>query len=117
MTNCCSGPDRVVRPIRHQTYDHTDEVHGLYFELGWQADRLYYDLLCNGAWLYLGLVVIWICVLFWAQPKGDWSTVCLELIVIWLCVLFWAQPKKDWSTAMTFGQLVAACFTLLVSYT
>lgn len=74
-------------------FQRTDELRGLHFALGWQTDRLYHDLPRNAAWLYLGIITIWLGVLMWVQPAGDWST------------------------AMAFGQLIAACISLLALYT
>jgi hypothetical protein len=39
-----------------------------------------------------------------------WS--CLSLTVIWLCVIVWAGPTGDWGTAIGFGQLIAALIAL-----
>jgi hypothetical protein len=44
-----------------------------------------------------------------------WS--CLGLAVIWLSVIVWAGPTGDWDTAMAFGQLIAASIPLLLLYT
>lgn len=78
--------------MRHQPYNRVGELRGLHVTLGWQTDRLCRDLPRNAAWSYLGTVVVWLSVLVWAQPAGDWTT------------------------AMAFGQLIAACLSLLVLY-
>lgn len=43
-----------------------------------------------------------------------WSS--LGLAVIWLCVIVWAGPTGDWDTAMAFGQLISASISLLFLY-
>ena len=44
------------------------------------------------------------------------ALVWLGFAVIWLCVLAWGGPTGDWSTAMGFGQVIAASVTLVAFY-
>jgi hypothetical protein len=81
-----------VVPNRSQPYESTDELRGIQFILGWEWDRINHEVPLKMAWTFLGLAVIWLCVIVWGLPRGDWET------------------------AMAFGQLLAASVSLLFLY-
>ena len=83
-TSDLSGSFQTLRSRRRGSW--------LTFSLGRQTDRLFYELPRNASRVYFGLVVVWLSVLLWAQPKGDWNT------------------------AIALGQLVAACISVVVSH-
>jgi hypothetical protein len=81
-----------VVPHCQQPYDSTDELPGIQFILGWEWDRITYEVPVGMAWIFLGLAVIWLCVIAFGGSVGDWQT------------------------AMAFGQLLAASVSLLFLY-
>lgn len=68
----------------------TDTVRGLQFILGWEKDRIFFELPVGISWTLFGLAVIWLCVIFLGGSAGQWDF------------------------AMAFGQLLAASMTLLI---
>jgi hypothetical protein len=58
--------------------------------MGWQLDRVASEVPLYIAWIWLSVVMIW------------------------LCVGVWAGAASDWATALTFGQLLAASVSLIV---
>ena len=40
-----------------------------------------------------------------------WTWFCLAMI--WSVVILWGGETKDWSGAMAFGQLLAACVSII----
>ena len=90
--SACRGPNLVTVPEPGIQYDRTDELRGLQVILGWQLDVLACYLPRHLAWVWL----------------------CISLI--WLSVILWAGPTGDWSTAMSFGQVIAASASLVFLY-
>ncbi|KAH8815439.1 hypothetical protein F5884DRAFT_895335 [Xylogone sp. PMI_703] len=86
--SCILDVEETNIPKKCEEYNGVGVVRGLQFKLGWQLDRIAYVLpyiLCT------------------------WLSVAL----IWLCVVVWAGPTGDWSTALAFGQVIAVSISIL----
>lgn len=58
-------PSRIEVPKDLQPYDRTDLLWGIQFVLGWQYDRIVYEVPLSMACTTIGLVVIWPCIIAW----------------------------------------------------
>jgi hypothetical protein len=68
---------------------HADKMRGLEITMGWQSELMESKL-----------------------PRLiTWTWFCLAMI--WSVVILWGGETKDWSGAMAFGQLLAACVSII----
>jgi hypothetical protein len=83
--------DRIILSMIRDGSRFSAKVRGIKVTMGWDFRPMTSELSKSFAWL------------------------CLVLSVIWLGIVVWAEKFKDWSTAMAFGQVIAACISLVVS--
>lgn len=89
----CRGPGAVEVPLPYKRFnEHMTWIRGLHFTLGWQTDRIKVDL----PWRVLA---VW-----------------LGIAIIWLCVILGKGAGADWGTAFAFAQVAAASLALLVAF-
>lgn len=88
-----SAADAPDLPRAYEALASAPEVNGLYVHFGWQQGRMARQLTFASSWLWLSIAAIWLGTFLWAD-----------------------EHKGGWSTAMGFGQLLAACITLVMRY-
>ncbi|XP_014561834.1 hypothetical protein COCVIDRAFT_11609 [Bipolaris victoriae FI3] len=87
--SCIYNIKQITVPGRQQYYHQTDKLRGIEFVMGWQIDRIIYEMPVKIAWIWFSLTITWLCVIVWGGLAGDWST------------------------AMAFGQLLVAFISLI----
>lgn len=90
--SCIYELEKIIIPQHDRPYRRTDTMRGIELVMGWQKDRLIPKSQLYICWLYFSLALTW------------------------LCVIVWGGRSNDWSTAMAFGQLLAACISLVFLY-
>jgi hypothetical protein len=85
--------DRIILRMKSGNCRFSEKVQGIKITMGWDYKLMSRKLHKRFAWL------------------------CLSLLVIWLSIVLWAEKFKDWSAAMGFGQVIAACISLVFLYT
>ncbi|OAL35941.1 hypothetical protein AYO20_04847 [Fonsecaea nubica] len=68
-----NGPYGVMDSLDDQPFDRTNEFCGLMYTVGWQMDRLKYELAPRAAWCWLVFAVVWLCVALWGGMGGHWN--------------------------------------------
>ncbi|KAH7123657.1 hypothetical protein B0J11DRAFT_615215 [Dendryphion nanum] len=90
--SCIVDTSSVKIPGLDNCYLDNGKLRGLEFVFGWQIDRIRHGLPLNITWIWISVLIVWICAIAFGGFGGDWNL------------------------GMAFGQLLAASLTLLFLY-